>query len=69
MNNQQNPLSLPTRQPARTESITIRLSSEESATIETLAKRLRVPTSQMARHFLMQAVTYYSTRNVEPVEA
>lgn len=62
MNNQQNPLSLPMRQPARTASITIRLAPEENAAVTALAKRLQVPTSQMARHFLLQAVYHYLKR-------
>ncbi len=69
MNNQSNPLSLPTRQPARTDSLSIRLSPEERGAVESLAKQLRVPTSHMARHFLMQAVTFYSARTPEPEEA
>lgn len=62
MTNQANPLSLPTRQPARTDSLTIRLSPEESAAITALAKHLQVPTSHMARHFLLQAVNHYRVR-------
>ncbi len=62
MSNQPNPLSLPTRQPPRTDSLTIRLSAEESTAISTLAKRLQVPISQMARHFLLQAVNHYIQR-------
>ncbi len=69
MNNQPNPLSLPTRQPARTDSLSIRLSAEERAAVDALARRLHVPTSHMARHFLMQAVTYHSTRTAEQEEA
>jgi hypothetical protein len=69
MNNQPNPLSLPTREPARTDSLSIRLAPEERTAVESLAKRLHVPTSHMARHFLLQAVTYYSTRVPEREEA
>ncbi len=62
MTYQANPLSLPVRQPARTESLSIRLSPEESAAVDAPAKRLRLPTSQMARHFLLQAVDHYLKR-------
>ncbi len=66
MSNQNNPLSLPTRQPARTESLSIRLSPDENTAVEALAKRLHVPTSHMARHFLLQAVGFYATRVETP---
>jgi hypothetical protein len=62
MNNQSIPLSLPTRQPARTDSLSIRLSADERAAVDALAGKLHVPTSHMARHFLLQAVTHYIQR-------
>jgi predicted transcriptional regulator len=62
MTNQNNPLSLPTRHPPRTESLSIRLSPAENTAIEALAKHLQLPTSQMARHFLLQAVNHYLKR-------
>lgn len=53
-----NPFSLPTKEPARTASISIRLSTQERQAIDTLAEKLGVPPSHMARHFLLQVVMY-----------
>jgi len=61
------PLSLPVRQPARTNTLAVRLSDEERATVERMAKYLHVPASQMARHFLLQAVAHFA-RIVGPGE-
>ncbi len=58
----QNPLSLPTREPARNSPLSIRLSADERAATNALAAHLGVHVSHMARHFLMQAVRYYAAR-------
>lgn len=59
MNTTGNPLTLPTHQPTRTESLNIRLTTQEKTAVEALAARQGIPPSQMARHFLLQAVVYY----------
>jgi hypothetical protein len=61
----QNPFSLPTKEPPRTTSISIRLSNEERQAIDDLAARLDVSPSHMARHFLLQVVAYQSARTPE----
>jgi len=67
MKNQQEPLSLPIRQPARTTALTIRLSEEERFAIEALAAHLNIPMSQMARHVLLQGVKYHTQQMQLPV--
>jgi predicted transcriptional regulator len=50
---------LPVRQPKRKRIFAIRLTDEERAEIESLAKQLKLPDSYMARHFILEAVAYH----------
>lgn len=59
MTNNSNPLTLPTREPRRTKSLTMRLSETERATVDQLAEMQGVAASELVRHFLLQAVAYY----------
>jgi predicted transcriptional regulator len=42
--------------------MSIRLSKEEREAVNTLAKKVGVPPSYLARHFLMQAVSYQTAQ-------
>lgn len=61
----QNPFSLPTKEPPRTTSISIRLSEQERQSIDDLAEKLDVSPSHMARHFLLQVVAFQSACTLE----
>lgn len=50
---------LPERQPKRALMFSIRLTEAEQVEIETLAKRLNLPSSFMARHFILEAVQHH----------
>ena len=50
---------LPERQPKRALMFSIRLTEAEQDEIETLAKRLNLPSSFMARHFILEAVQHH----------
>lgn len=43
----------------------IRLTDRERREIEVLAKRLKIPDSTMARHFVMESVAFYSQETQE----
>ena len=58
MSNQLNS-TLPERRPKRTLMFSIRLTEAEQDEIDTLAKRLNLPCSFMARHFILEAVKHY----------
>ena len=60
MSNNANPLTLPAREPRRTKSLNMRLSDTERAAVDRLAEVQGVTASELARHFLLQAVTYYT---------
>lgn len=60
MTNNSNPLTLPTREPRRTKSLNMRLSETERAAVDKLAEMQGVTASELARHFLLQAVAYYN---------
>jgi hypothetical protein len=50
----------------------IRLTQVEQDEIETLAKRLKLPTSFMARHFILEAVQHHNrqiTQEANTLEA
>ena len=51
---------LPARQPKRKYIFAIRLTDAERHQIETLAERLKLPDSFMARHFILEAVQQHS---------
>jgi len=49
----------PVSQPHRERIFSMRLTDDEREQIETLAKRLNLPDSRMARHFILEAVAYH----------
>lgn len=65
----QNPFSLPTKEPSRTTSISIRLSEQERQAIDELAAKLDVAPSHMARHFLLQVVAFQTTRTPDKAKS
>lgn|GEM_PF-1332825 len=62
------PFSLPIKEPSRTTWLSIRLSEQERQSIDTLAEKLGVSPSHMARHFLMQAVAFQIARVQEKIK-
>jgi predicted transcriptional regulator len=59
---------LPARQPKRKYIFAIRLTDAEHRQIETLAERLKLPDSFMARHFILEAVKHHSIDRSEGAE-
>lgn len=57
----------PAPQPNRERIFSMRLTDEERVQIETLARRLNLPDSRMARHFVMEAVAFHSQPSPEDV--
>lgn len=55
------PTTLPTLQPKRTSTLSIRLTEAERAEIEALAERLKLPSSFLARHFTLQAIAHHQS--------
>ncbi len=55
----------PVRQATRTNIFGIRLTDREQAEIEALAKHYRIPSSYMARHFILEAVAYHKISEQE----
>jgi len=53
---------LPVRQPTRKTIFAIRLTDAEQDEIDTLAKRLNLPSSFMARHFILEAVQHHKNQ-------
>lgn len=53
---------LPQRQPKRALMFSIRLTEAEQDDIEALAKRLNLPGSFMARHFILEAVRHHKNQ-------
>ena len=53
---------LPERQPKRALMFSIRLTEAEQDEIDTLAKRLKLPSSFMARHFILEAVKHHKSQ-------
>lgn len=58
---------LPTRQPVRKKIFAIRLTDGERSEIEALAKRLKMPDSFMARHFILEAVAYHTQHMTQEI--
>jgi predicted transcriptional regulator len=52
-------MTAPSLQPKRTYTLSIRLTEAERAEVEGLARRLNLPSSFMARHFILQAIVQY----------
>ena len=50
----------PEPQPIRERIFTMRLTDDEREAIGSLAKRLNLPDSRMARHFVLEAVAFHS---------
>lgn len=59
---------LPARQPKRALMFSIRLTESEQNKIDTLARQLNLPSSFMARHFILEAVAHHSAEQTEDVE-
>lgn len=59
---------LPAQRPKRWRIFAIRLTDAERAQIEALAKRLKLADSFMARHFILEAVAYYTNEQTEETE-
>lgn len=53
---------LPERQPKRALMFSIRLTEAEQDEIDALAKQLNLPSSFMARHFILEAVQHHKNR-------
>jgi hypothetical protein len=53
---------LPTLQAKRDFIFSIRLTEAEHSEIDQLANRLNLPSSFMARHFIMEAVTHHNNQ-------
>mgnify|MGYP000945774193 CR=1 FL=1 len=56
---------LPERQPKRAIMFSIRLTEREQDEIDLLAKRLNLPSSFMARHFILEAVQHHKSQMVQ----
>ena len=55
----------PEPQPNRERIFSMRLTDAERQAIETLAKRLNMPDSTLARHFVLEAVAFHSQASLE----
>jgi len=53
----------PERQPKRERIFSMRLTDAEREAIETLARRLNLPDSTLARHFVLEAVAFHSQKS------
>ncbi len=58
---------LPERQPKRGLMFSIRLTEAEQDEIDMLAKRLNLPSSFMARHFILEAVKHHKSQMMQEV--
>ena len=58
----QQTLTIPTKQPIRTEVFAFRCTTEERDVIFAFARRLDLPVSQVARHYLLQAAAQYNVQ-------
>ena len=63
------PITVPALQPKRTYTLSIRLTEAERAEVEGLARRLYLPSSFMARHFILQAIAQYPQSEEAAVES
>jgi hypothetical protein len=54
------PITLPKKRQTRTLVFGIRLTHQERETIRAFARQINFPASEMARHFVLQAVAYHS---------
>jgi hypothetical protein len=60
----QQTLTIPTKQPTRTEVFAFRCTAEERDAIFAFAQQLDLPVSQVARHYLLQAAAQYDAQQV-----
>jgi hypothetical protein len=61
----QQTLTIPTKQPTRTEIFAFRVTPEEQTAIFEFARQLDMPASQVARHYLLQAAAKYNVQRAE----
>jgi hypothetical protein len=61
----QQTLTIPTKQPIRTEIFAFRVTPEEQAVIFRFARQLDLPVSQVARHYLLQAAAQYNAQRAK----
>lgn len=58
----QQTLTIPTKQPIRTEIFAFRCTQEEQAAIFEFARQLDLPVSQVVRHYLLQAAAQFKVQ-------
>ena len=63
----QQTLTIPTKQPTRTEIFAFRCTTEEREAIFAFAQQLDLPVSQVVRHYLLQAAAQYDAQQVQEV--
>ncbi len=63
--NTQSPITLPKKRQTRTVIFGIRLTPAEREQITAFAHQINFPASEMARHFVLQAIAYYAARLAE----
>jgi len=61
----QTPITLPKKRQTRNVIFGIRLTPDEREQIVAFAQQINFPASEMARHFVLQAITFYSSRSAE----
>lgn len=59
---------LPERQPKRALMFSIRLTEAEQSEIDVLAQQLKLPSSFMARHFILEAVQHHKNRMTQEAD-
>lgn len=62
-------ITLPSARPKRRHIFTIRLTDAERADVKALAKRLKLPDSYLARHFVVEAVAQHSQQPEGAIES
>lgn len=58
-------LTIPIKQPTRTEIFAFRCTTDEREAIFAFARQLDLPVSQVARHYLLQAAAQYDAQQTE----
>ncbi len=61
----QTPITLPKRRQTRNVVFGIRLTQAERDVIRAFARQINFPASEMARHFVLQAIAYHVAHQVE----
>ncbi len=67
--NSPDPLTLPLKPQHRNVIFAMRLTPQEHEAIVALAQQINFPVTQMARHFVLQAVTYHAAKLAEKAGA